>query len=1006
MKKNYSYGRVLFGILFLIQLIIFQSRAQENIPVNGVRDVRNTSFCFQNAILHIQPGTTVENGTLIIKNGRVVYSGEKKASPKAGVEIDLNGSHVFPSFIEPYSDYGMPKAENKRDSDRGPQLAGKRKGPNNWNDAIRADVQAFRLFNYDQKASKEYLSSGFGILNCSENDGIARGTSVLISLDPRGTNDAILKDEASEGYSFNKGSSKQSYPNSLLGSVAIIRQTWLDAEWYDQNKDNIPYDGSLEAINRNQKLPKVFLSGSNWNSTRASRIGNEFGHSFLFIGNGDEYQIVDHLDKKASYALSISHPQTPDLTDPVVARNVDLEELMHWELASSNAKILYEKGFNILFTGNGLKKRSEFLGNLRRAIEAGLPENEALNALTKRPAKIFGVEKEVGDLQKGKRASFFISDKNVFTEKSKILDHYVNGQRVILNRPQASTAGKYKLSFEATEYTLLLGAKGGNDVGIKKNDTVKVEGKGTFSEQELSFQITEENKVSRFQAWKTENGFQGNYHSPDGELKLLSISYLGPLESKERKKKEETKPLDTESIPFPFGPYGMSGAYPSKEEVLIKNALVWTNTEKGNEEMDVWVKDGKIYKLGKGLQGASGIETIDAKGKHLTSGIIDEHSHIALSSVNDGGQNSSAEVRMLDAIYPENIHLYRQLSGGVTAAQLLHGSANPVGGQSAIIKFRWGKGVDDLLIRDAPGFIKFALGENVKQSNWGDLQTVRFPQTRMGVEQVYDDLFQRAVEYDEVWKKYKGLSSKSRRTASKPRRDLELETIAEIKNSKRFITCHSYVQSEINMLMKIAEKYGFRINTFTHILEGYKVADIMREHGAGGSTFSDWWAYKFEVKDAIPHNAAIMTKVGVVSAINSDDSEMARRLNQEAAKSVKYGGISQEEAWKMVTLNPAKLLHLDHRMGMVKEGYDADLVLWDQNPLSIYSRVERTYVDGVELYSKEIDDKNREWIKAERNRLVQKALLEKKNNPKGSFKKPLKNKERVIHCETEGNFDF
>jgi imidazolonepropionase-like amidohydrolase len=357
-----------------------------------------------------------------------------------------------------------------------------------------------------------------------------------------------------------------------------------------------------------------------------------------------------------------------------------------------------------------------------------------------------------------------------------------------------------------------------------------------------------------------------------------------------------------------------------------------------------------------------------ATGKHVTSGIIDEHNHIAISEgVNEGAEASSAEVRIGDVVTSEDLNMYRQLSGGVTAAQLLHGSANPIGGQSALVKFRWGYAPEKLKIEGADGFIKFGVGENVKQSNWGEKFTVRYPQTRMGVEQTYVNYFTKAREYEKAIKEGK-----------KVRKDLMLDALVEILNKKRFITCHSYVQSEINMLMHVADSFGFRVNTFTHILEGYKVADKMKAHGANASTFSDWWAYKYEVIDAIPYNANILTKMGINTAINSDDAEMARRLNQEAAKTVKYGGTSEEDAWKMVTLNPAKMLHLDNRMGSVKAGKDADIVIWSDNPLSIYAVVEKTYVDGICFYDKEKDAQKREYIKRERARLVQKMLDDKK----------------------------
>jgi imidazolonepropionase-like amidohydrolase len=375
---------------------------------------------------------------------------------------------------------------------------------------------------------------------------------------------------------------------------------------------------------------------------------------------------------------------------------------------------------------------------------------------------------------------------------------------------------------------------------------------------------------------------------------------------------------------------------------------------------------------------------IDGTGKHLTPGIIDEHSHLAASSINDVATNSSM-VRIGDVINSESVGLYRALAGGVTAIQILHGSANPIGGQSGLIKLRWGKAPEELKIKGADGFIKFALGENVKRFGGPN----RFPDTRMGKEQVYVNAFTAAQDYQKEWEKYNSLSSKVKATALAPRRDLAMDAMSEILNKERFISCHSYVQSEINMLMKVAENFDFRVNTFTHILEGYKLADVMAKHGAGGSTFSDWWAYKWEVRYAIPYNAAIMHREGVVTAINSDDAEMIRRLNQEAAKTVKYGDMTEEEALKMVTLNPAKLLHLDDRMGSIKKGKDADVVIWSDNPLSIYAKVEKTIIDGTIYFDIEKDKELRENIAEERARLVAKMRGDKaagkptqKPNPK------------------------
>ena len=406
------------------------------------------------------------------------------------------------------------------------------------------------------------------------------------------------------------------------------------------------------------------------------------------------------------------------------------------------------------------------------------------------------------------------------------------------------------------------------------------------------------------------------------------------------------------------------------------------------------MEKGKIAKIGKNLT-APGAKVLDGTGKHLTTGIIDEHSHIALFSINEI-ETVSSEVRQGDVINSEDVNIYRQLAGGTTTSQLLHGSANCIGGQSAIVKLKWGESPENMKVPQAPEFIKFALGENVKRGN-GPSTPDRYPATRMGVEQVFFDAFTRAKEYQREWAQYNGLKNKTGVQA--PRRDLELEALVEILEGKRHITCHSYVQSEINMLMNVADSMGFKVNTFTHILEGYKVAEQMKKHNAAASTFSDWWAYKMEVKEAIPFNAALLHKAGILTAINSDDAEMARRLNQEAAKTVLYGGLSEEEAWKTVTLNPAKMLHLDDRLGSVKVGKDADVVLWNANPLSVYARPEKTIIDGTIYFDVEKDEILRQEQETERNRLVQKMISAKAGGAPTQRAKPMGNSIHV-HCDT------
>ncbi|RMH25261.1 MAG: hypothetical protein D6693_09040 [Planctomycetota bacterium] len=381
------------------------------------------------------------------------------------------------------------------------------------------------------------------------------------------------------------------------------------------------------------------------------------------------------------------------------------------------------------------------------------------------------------------------------------------------------------------------------------------------------------------------------------------------------------------------------------------------------------------------------MRVIDARGKHVTPGLIDAHSHTGIDGgVNEGTHAVTSEVRIADVIDPDDIGWYRELAGGLTAANQLHGSANPIGGQNSVVKLRWGAPTADAMrLEGAPPGIKFALGENVKQSNWGDNFRTRYPQTRMGVETIIRDRFLAAREYADAWDRYHRLSATEQARTAPPRRDLQLEALVEILDGERLVHCHSYRQDEILMLTRVARDFGFRIGTFQHVLEGYKVAEAIKEHAVGGSTFSDWWAYKFEVIDAIPYNGAIMTEVGVPVSFNSDSNELARRLNTEAGKAVKYGRVPPAEAIKFVTYNPALQLGIEDRVGSLEPGKDADFVVWSGDPLSYFSRAERTFVDGRELYSLERYAAMRDRDQAEKQRIIQK-ILAKKGKKKGGAK--------------------
>ena len=482
----------------------------------------------------------------------------------------------------------------------------------------------------------------------------------------------------------------------------------------------------------------------------------------------------------------------------------------------------------------------------------------------------------------------------------------------------------------------------------------------------------------RFSGTVEDGYMEGRAVSADGTV----ITWYARLKHAPEYSPEEESgiSLETASKLTPLSPEGAFGLDASPEQprlVLVKNATLWTCGPDGiMEESDILVRDGKIWKIGRNLEITGSTKNaviIDARGKHVTPGLIDCHSHSAANSINEGSQAVTSEVRIQDVLNPNDINIYRELAGGLTTANILHGSANPIGGQNAVIKLRWGSESEELLFENAPPGIKFALGENVKQSNWGDNHTTRYPQTRMGVDQIIRDSFTAAQKYKREWDEYKSGKSGALKKIP-PRRDLELEALVEILEGKRLLHCHSYRQDEILMMMRIAEDFGFRIATFQHVLEGYKVAEILAEHGAGASTFTDWWAYKYEVMEAIPYNGALMQKIGVVTSYNSDSSELARRMNSEAAKAVKYGGLSQEDALKMVTINPAIQLGIDKWVGSLEKGKDADFVIWSGNPLSTYTVCEHTWIDGKEYFNIVKDRQRRKEMERERNLMIQQIL--------------------------------
>lgn len=987
--------------------------AGQTTPVRGLHDNSSTFIAIQNATIVTEPGKKLENATLVINHGKIVSIARNNQAPAGARVVDASGHTIYPGFIDAYSNYGVPavqKVERPPYRSTTPQYNNKREGGNAANDAIHAQMKWVDKFATDTKAAKDYINQGFTAVQSARLDGIFQGQAVTVSLADTIANNAIYNPQARHFGSFDKGTSLQQYPSSLMGSIALIRQTLSDANWYEQaqGKDTVSgpveYNAALAALINIEQQGMVFKVSDDRSLLRAHDVLSEFNVPVAFVGSGYEYARIDAIrNTNSTLILPLDFPAAPEVQGVDDHLDVSLANLRHWERAPTNPAVLAQANIDFSFTLHQLKKVDDFWPNLRRAVKHGLSTEKALAALTTVPAKIAGVSDKAGKIAPGYMADLVIAKGDLFID-GKIKSVWLQGQEVVLEpMHQADFGGT--LTVAVGDQTAELTLNDGNNVtGSLAGQKIR---HAKRTDSALEFVVDAEfNGI--YGAWRIRleqaaaDGFSGVAIAPTGTQLALTAQ-----------RTEAAQPVDavTASTPelvskltFPNVAYGLD-ALPERQNVHIKNATVWTADEAGVlENTDILIRNGEFYRIGKNLRTPSGYVVIDGTGKHITPGIIDEHSHIAIEGgVNEGSEAITAEVRIGDVVNPDDIHIYRSLAGGTTMAQLLHGSANPMGGQAQVIKLRWGADANTMKFDLAPPSIKFALGENVKQSNWGTTFTVRYPQTRMGVEALMRDGFLAAREYQKQMDAYGKLSRSEKAKIAPPRPDYRLQTLLEILQSKRFVHAHSYVQSEILMLLRLAEEFDFTLTTFTHILEGYKVASELARHGASGSTFADWWAFKFEVYDAIPQNACLMSEKGVMMSINSDSNDLQRRLNTEAAKSVTYCGMSEHEALQMITLNPAKQLKVDQYVGSIKEGKHADFVIWNGHPLSAYSSVEQTWINARKYFDRERDIQLRAEIEAEKQQLIQKVLKSPASERQGrvdGYKKP----QPTWHCED--NHDF
>jgi imidazolonepropionase-like amidohydrolase len=971
-------------------------------PRNGPRVVDVGWSVLRDVTLHPRPGAVVEHASVEIRDGRIVRVLGEGEAPAAGARVyERTGTHVYAGFLDAYVEVEAPAPD--------------RNAPGaHWSTRVTPQRSALQGTGADGPTRTALRKLGFCAAGISPKGGIFRGRAALVPLcdppadQPPGAPDAYDADlyqcVGFETAGFRDAGDRRETaedtarwdrcPGSLMGAIAMIRQTLLDASWQEALKaagDSRHAPSALDELASPRSGLLFFDVQDDLDVLRAAKIAREFGRPAVVLGSGNELQRLHAIAAQGlPLVVPLAFRERPRVGSVGEQESADLRDLMEWEQAPTNPRRLEAAGLTVALTSSKSRDRAKFLESLREAIRHGLSEESALAMLTTNPASILGAS-GLGTVEAGQVANLVVSDGPVFAKDSKILEVWIDGRVHEVSPPAGAARGEWTVTLDppsAADVRIMVGRT--DRVRVMVGATGKRAREAKIAKDRITI-VTDADLSQAAPGFATLTGIvehetmTGTGTLPNGEAFQWSASRVPGSETRPSTERDgpdsrpesrpEEPPRVPESLGYPFGPYAREKLPEQPETVLFAGATVWTSGKEGIIENGyVLVSRGKIVAVG-GVQPSdlpADAVVVDVKGKHVTPGLIDCHSHTGISrGVNESGQAVSAEVRIEDVTDPDAISWYRQLAGGITTVNALHGSSNAIGGQNRVVKARWGvTHPDEMHFEEAAPGIKFALGENPKQSNAGDRNTTRYPQTRMGVEALIRDRFVAAREYAAAWRAFED----GGRKGVAPRRDLELDALAEVLSGRRLVHCHSYRQDEILMLCRVATEFGFTIGTFQHVLEGYKVADEIKAVALGASAFSDWWAYKIEVQDAIPQNGPIMHDVGVCVSFNSDSDELARRMNTEAAKAVKYGGLPKDEALKFVTLNPARQLRIEARVGSLEAGKDADLAVWSHDPLSTQAKCEQTWIDGRRYFSLDEDAAARKTVAAERQRILHKII--------------------------------
>jgi len=966
----------LAGLLAAFMLLPTMLLSQTS-PIDGIKDNTPAVHAFTGATVVISPGNLLQNAVLIVRNGVIEAVGENITPPADARIWDMSGKTIYPGFIDPHSDVGHadPRVEIEQ-------------GSQSWNPNLRAHLSASNEYNIENDGSDVLRSQGFTTALSVPPLGIFRGSTSVVSLSDGPVARRIVKNDVAQAVNIDRSwDFGFTYPTSSIGVIALIRQTLYDADWHKRAHET--YDAGpagLERPEMNRVLsslssvtegsqPVVFETDSDEEILRALRLRDEFDIPIWIRGNGHEYKLLDVLSEESvPFIIPLAYPDKPDVDSPEDALNEDFAELRHYYLAPENPSRLSSAGIAYSLTADGLENKSEFLKKLRLAVDAGLSAENALAALTVNPAQLLGIEATHGSLEAGKAANLIVTDGDLFAQNAHILDVWVDGKRFEVTAGETvNPRGEWEISSAENEIngTLLIEesrpgrfggtyAAGATEVKLK---SVSVHDAGSRIRVDIDGDSLRINGLIRLTASITDNGeaLEGWADIPGAD----AVQWTGTRTSTIERENDIAREAADRSVQLadirPAMEFGRESLPGQPRAVLVRNATIWTMDDRGVlENADLLIRDGKIEEIGEGLSAPRNTVTIDAEGKHVTPGLIDAHIHSGVDGVNEIGNAVTAEVRLGDVLNINNIWMYRQLAGGLTSAHVMHGSANPIGGQNEHIKMRWGALSDDLEIEGAPKTVKFALGENPKR-----VGSDRYPETRMGTEQIIEDRFSMARDYEAEWQRWEETGE-----GIPPRKDLRLDALLGIINGEIIIQSHSYRQDEILTLMRLAERFNFKIGAFHHGVEAYKVAPELAEHGAGAVVWSDWSSFKIEAYDGTLYNAKLLTEAGVLTSLHSDNSQISSRMNWEAAKMVR-AGMQPEDALALVTINTAKVLGIDDKVGSLTPGKDADFVIWSGDPLSTFTKAEQTWVDGRKYFDLEDDAEMRVKLKEERSALIE-----------------------------------